>query len=83
VDLPTEGVIFDRLFAAFADKAIVASIHRLHLLPRFDYIGMMRDGAIIEQGSFSDLIAKRGAFYDLWQHHLAQSATGDVGTVEN
>jgi ABC-type multidrug transport system fused ATPase/permease subunit len=77
VDLPTEGIIFDRLFAAFADKAIVASIHRLHLLPRFDMIGLMKDGVIIEQGSFPELIARQGEFYNLWQHHLAQSNVGE------
>ncbi|MGE3622517.1 MAG: ABC transporter ATP-binding protein [Bdellovibrionales bacterium] len=73
VDLATESVIFDRMFAAFADKAVIASIHRLHLLPRFDYIGFMQDGAMVEQGMFPELLAKRGAFYALWQQHLAQT----------
>ena len=49
VDLPTEAIIFDRLFAALADKAIVASVHRLHLLPRFDHICFMERRRIAEQ----------------------------------
>jgi ABC-type multidrug transport system fused ATPase/permease subunit len=77
VDLPTESVIFDRLFAAFRGKAIVASIHRLHLLPRFDRIVFMRDGTIIEQGPFNELIAQRGAFYHLWQQHLSHSRASE------
>ncbi len=77
VDLATESVIFDRLFAAFKDKAIVASIHRLHLVPRFDWVCMMQDGAIIEQGAFTDLIQQRGAFHQIWQHHLAQTSAGE------
>ncbi len=77
VDLQTEGILFDRLFAAFKDKAIVASIHRLHLLPRFDMIGVMRDGMMVEQGSFIELLAQHGIFYSLWQNHLAQSAAQD------
>jgi ATP-binding cassette subfamily B protein len=77
VDLATESVIFDRLFAAFSDKTIVASVHRLHLLPRFDHIAVMQDGAIVEQGAFIDLLAARGAFYQIWQHHLTQSAMGE------
>jgi len=79
VDLPTEAIIFDRLSAALADKAIVASIHRLHLLPRFDHIALMQNGVIAEQGSFLALLAKRGSFYHLWQHHLAQTAAGGKG----
>ena len=83
VDLPTEAVIFDRLFSAFSDKAIVASVHRLHLLPRFDYICYMQNGIIAEQGAFNELLAKRGAFYRL-QHHLAQAqAAGEEPVHES
>jgi ABC-type multidrug transport system fused ATPase/permease subunit len=47
------------------------------LLPRFDHICFMRNGEIVEQGSFNELLAKRGAFHKLWQHHLAQAAVGE------
>jgi ABC-type multidrug transport system fused ATPase/permease subunit len=79
VDLPTEGIILDRLFDVFRDKAIIASIHRLHLLPRFDVIGLMRDGRMVELGAFNDLLQKRGAFCDLWQHHLAHNTGSESG----
>jgi ATP-binding cassette subfamily B protein len=72
IDQITESVIFDRLFKAFADKAIIATVHRLHLLPRFDHIILMSDGAIIEQGDFTTLLAKQGAFAALWLKHLGQ-----------
>ncbi len=72
IDQTTEAVIFDRLFAGFADKTIVATVHRLHLLPRFDHIVLMDNGAIVEQGSFSELLAKQGAFARLWLAHLGQ-----------
>lgn len=72
VDMETENAIFNRLFAAMPDKAIIASVHRLHLLPRFDHICFMREGAIIQQGSFQELMAVTGPFRTLWQQHLAQ-----------
>ncbi len=72
IDQTTEGLIFDRLFDAFAEKAIIATVHRLHLLPRFDYIVLMENGAIIEQGDFTTLLAKQGAFARLWLTHLGQ-----------
>jgi ABC-type multidrug transport system fused ATPase/permease subunit len=74
VDLATEAIIFDRLFMQFKNKAIVASVHRLHLLPRFDHICFMKNGAIAEQGTFYDLLNRHGDFYRLWQHHLAHPA---------
>jgi ATP-binding cassette, subfamily B, bacterial len=71
--METENVIFSRLFAAMPDTAIIASVHRLHLLPRFDHVCFMREGAIIQQGSFAELMATPGPFRTLWQQHLAQS----------
>ncbi|MDR3449862.1 MAG: ABC transporter ATP-binding protein [Alphaproteobacteria bacterium] len=72
VDMLTESLIFERLFKAFPQKAVIASVHRLHLLPRFDHIVMMRDGAVVEQGEFSELLARQGEFARLWLDHLAQ-----------
>ncbi len=77
VDLTTEAAIFDRLFEAFKDKAIMASLHRLYLLPRFDHIVLMAHGRIIEQGSFGDLLASGGAFADLWRTHLSHVETAE------
>lgn len=76
VDQVTEGLIFDRLFKTYADKTIVASVHRLHLLPRFDHIVLMRDGAIVEQGDFVELLARQGDFAALWLTHLSQVEVG-------
>jgi ABC-type bacteriocin/lantibiotic exporter with double-glycine peptidase domain len=72
IDQATEAVIFDRLFKVFANKAIIATVHRLHLLPRFDHIVLMENGAIIEQGDFTALLAQQGTFARLWLTHLGQ-----------
>jgi ABC-type multidrug transport system fused ATPase/permease subunit len=72
VDPATEGVIFDRLFKFFADKTIITTVHRLHLLPRFDHIVLMQNGEIVEQGDFSELLARQGAVARVWLSHLAQ-----------
>lgn len=72
IDQTTEAAIFDRLFAQFPDKAIIATVHRLHLLRRFDHIVMMKNGEIVEQGDFSTLLAAQGPFTRLWLAHLGQ-----------
>ena len=71
VDLATESVIFDRLLPAFSAKAIVASIHRLHLLPRFDTVVLMADGRIADVGGLSELLARRPEFRTLWENYTA------------
>ena len=37
------------------------------LLSLYDEIIFMEDGQIIEQGSFNDLIYKKGRFYDFYR----------------
>ncbi len=74
VDTLTELQIFDRLFTTFKDKTIVASVHRLHLLPRFDRIYFMEKGRIIEHGSLNQLLAQKGKFAALWQEYQEQQS---------
>jgi ABC-type multidrug transport system fused ATPase/permease subunit len=68
VDPKTELLIYDRLFEAFADKAVVSSLHRLHLLPRFDYIYVLEQGQAVEEGSFEELRRSGARFQELWRH---------------
>lgn len=68
VDPRTEAMIYDDLFTAFSDKAIISSIHRLHLLPRFDYIYVLHQGRIVAEGGFEDLRAHNPLFLELWRH---------------
>jgi len=68
VDPRTEALIYDGLFSAFRDKAIISSVHRLHLLTRFDYIYILHQGRITAEGSFEDLRAHSPIFRELWRH---------------
>jgi ABC-type multidrug transport system fused ATPase/permease subunit len=68
VDPRTEALIYEGLFQAFSDKAIISSIHRLHLLPRFDYVYVLDQGRIAAEGTFDELLQNSPIFYDLWRH---------------
>jgi len=68
VDSRTEALIYEGLFRAFADKAIVSSMHRLHLLGRFDYIYILHQGRIVDEGTFGYLRDHSPAFKELWRH---------------
>lgn len=67
IDPATESLIYDALCREFADACIVSSVHRLHLLPRFDHVVLMRDGRIIDQGPVADLLARQAQFRALWR----------------
>jgi ABC-type multidrug transport system fused ATPase/permease subunit len=68
VDPKTELAVYRELFREFADKAVVSTLHRLHLLPLFDYVYIMDDGRIVDEGTFSHLRQHSLIFRDLWAH---------------
>lgn len=68
VDPKTEVQIYQRLFEEFQDKAMVSSLHRLHLLSHFDYVYVMEDGRVVDEGTFGALRAGSPVFQELWRH---------------
>ena len=68
VDPATEVKIYEKMFAACADKAVISSLHRLYLLRYFDYIYVLEDGRIADEGTFAQLRSNSALFNELWQH---------------
>ena len=76
LDPATEALVFDRLLVAREDACIVASLHRLHLLDRFDHVYVMEDGRVVEEGSFTRLIAGGGVLARLWAAQQRETVEG-------
>jgi len=55
VDSLNEMKIHDSIFRNFKNKTIISSIHRLHLLNKFDYIYLFDKGKIIAEGTIQDI----------------------------
>ncbi|KAG0048480.1 hypothetical protein BGZ83_006567 [Gryganskiella cystojenkinii] len=53
------------------NKTRVIATHQLHVLPTVDYVVCMKHGRIAEQGTYKDLMAKKGEF-----HHLMKTYGG-------
>ena len=68
VDPRTEALIYEGLFKAFADKAVISSMHRLHLLGRFDYVYILSRGRVVDEGTFEYLRDHSPVFNELWRH---------------
>lgn len=68
VDFRNEMSIYQNIFEKFKDKAIVSSIHRLHLLPLFDRIYLFADGKIVASGTFQELLQTE-SFKEIWSKY--------------
>jgi ATP-binding cassette subfamily B protein len=66
LDPKTEVLVYERLFAAFPDKTIVSTLHRLHLLRFFDYIYYMEDGRIKAEGTLASLLKESQGFREMY-----------------
>ncbi|WP_336991820.1 ABC transporter ATP-binding protein [Leucobacter sp. VD1] len=98
VDTRTEVLVQQAMRALRTDRTSFVIAHRLSTIRDADTILMMENGSIVEQGSHEELLAKRGAYYKLYQAQFAGEvdeahaeelltgaiavATGSVGVVE-
>ncbi|MCP9745072.1 ABC transporter ATP-binding protein [Lacihabitans sp. CS3-21] len=68
VDPMTESKIYKNLFERFNKQVIISSLHRLHLLPLFDYIYVMEGGQVKAEGNLEFLLKSSETFQKLWKH---------------
>ena len=74
MDPKTEIQIYEKMFEECEGKAIVSTLHRLHLLTYFDYVYILEEGVIVDQGSFTDLKTNSAIFRELWRHQEEKRA---------
>lgn len=68
VDPKTEFEIYHNMLKAFRGKAVVSTLHRLHLLTMFDHIYILGNGRVIDEGSFVELRQRSHIFQRMWEH---------------
>jgi ATP-binding cassette subfamily B protein/subfamily B ATP-binding cassette protein MsbA len=66
VDSETEALIMDGLDHLMAGRTTFIIAHRLSTVRQADLILVIRDGQIVERGSFTELLRKRGPFASLY-----------------
>ncbi len=79
VDARTEKQIIANLNGYLKDRTAIIITHRIFTLFNFDKIVVLDDGAIVEQGTHSELLGKKGYYAGLYarqQQETHQSAAG-------
>ena len=58
-------MVFSALAKCASNKTVVNVTHRLSCLSNFDTILVFKNGALVEQGKFEELIKMKEEFHDL------------------
>ena len=67
LDSQSEKVVQDALDKAAKGRTTIAIAHRLSTIQKADVIYCFAEGRVAEKGTHSELIAKKGAYYELVQ----------------
>jgi ATP-binding cassette, subfamily B, bacterial len=78
LDTETESMVMTAIQAAMRGRTTIVIAHRLSTIQNADRILVLRDGQIVEQGSFAELLSRGGFFsylYNLqaWSKQAAQA----------
>jgi len=52
--------------------------HRLSTVVNADIILVMRDGEVVEKGKHSELLAKKGYYFELYKNQFAEESVAEL-----
>lgn len=67
LDIETEYELKKLILPVLEDKLVFFATHRLHWMEAMDVIFLLEEGRIIEMGTHGELLAKKDAYYHLFQ----------------
>lgn len=74
VDLPTEKAILSGVIDEYPLSTLVVSLHRLHLLPKFSRIIMLKEGRVVADGPTEVLLKGDNPVKTLWEKYQKHSS---------
>ena len=75
LDVATEALIMEALDSLMRGRTAFIIAHRLSTVRRCDHIVVLRDGAIVEQGNFAELLGGGGLFAEYYHTQFAPDET--------
>uniref|UniRef100_UPI003FF0264A peptidase domain-containing ABC transporter n=1 Tax=Alistipes ihumii TaxID=1470347 RepID=UPI003FF0264A len=70
LDANNERVIMENMNHFFKNRTVVIVAHRLSTVKKADNIVVLDKGKIVEQGNHAELVARKGAYYNLVKDQL-------------
>ncbi|AIL46943.1 peptidase domain-containing ABC transporter [Elizabethkingia anophelis] len=70
LDAENEKIIHDNLQSFFKGKTVVIIAHRLSTVKNADQIIVLKQGKIVEEGNHSDLVQRKGEYFNLVKNQL-------------
>jgi len=68
IDSETEALIQDALSKIMKDRTTIIIAHRLSTIKKADNIIVLLRGEIVEEGTHSELLSKKGTYYKLYKY---------------
>ena len=83
LDPLTESLVHARLKSAFPTECVIASVHRMSLLDRFDRVVLLVQGEIVDVGTVDQLLVRQLLFREMvgsegQQPHAAEPRASDL-----
>uniref|UniRef100_A0A914XWU4 ABC transporter domain-containing protein n=1 Tax=Panagrolaimus superbus TaxID=310955 RepID=A0A914XWU4_9BILA len=75
LDTESESVVQQALDRASEGRTCIIIAHRLSTVVNADCIAVVKDGVILEKGTHSQLMAMRGAYFNLSQRQIKHPAS--------
>ena len=78
LDSEVEAAIQEHLYNLMAGKTVIAIAHRLSTIAAMDRLVIMDEGAIVEEGTHSELLKREGLYAQLWARQSGGFLVTDV-----
>lgn len=81
LDPISENELFNSIISSVKERTGIFISHRLSSVKDADYVFMLEQGKVIEQGSHSELMALNGAYYEMYRIQERNYFTFDADVV--
>lgn len=76
LDAHVGHMVFETVIKKYLkDKTVLLVTHQLQLLPEMDFVVVMENGKIVEQGTFNDLMARKSVLFGLMKNYQVGQKT--------